>query len=335
MENWYGAALCREARNLSRGQEKTKLSALHAGVSAGAALAVTIVYYLLEQGIAQTGGLSGMGMRSILQTAATLLSWSNSLLSPFWNLGFCFVALLWVRTQSAQTSDLLTGFRRFGPYLRLQLNRAFLTVAAGFLSIYISSYIYMLTPWSSTVLDFAQSSGMDMTMANELIAQMDMAQMEQLLYSMLPMLAIWGILFLALTVPMLYRFRMAEFFLLDDRKMGTLRAMFCSAQMLRKRRFQLFLLDLRFWWYYGLQVLCLLVYSLDLWLPLLGVSLPTGILTTLLLYVLYLAALLAVQTFLRPQVQAAYALAYEQLLQMEPVMPKPRPTPQNLPWEES
>ena len=74
MENWYGAALCKEARNRSRGQEKTKLSAIHAGISAGVALAVTLLYYLLEKGIAQTGGLAGMGMRSILQTAATLLT---------------------------------------------------------------------------------------------------------------------------------------------------------------------------------------------------------------------------------------------------------------------
>lgn len=334
MENWYGAALCKEARKLSRGEEKIKISAIHAGIFAGVALAVTIIYYLLEKGIAQTGGLSGMGMRSILQTVATVLSTANSVLAPFWNLGFWFVALLWVRKQPAQFGDLLAGFRRFGAYLRLLLNRGLLTMVIGFVSVYISSYIYMLTPWSDSVVEFAQSSGLDMNVANELMAQMDMAQMDALLFDMIPMLVIWLVLLVVLALPMLYKFRMAEFFLLDDRQMGTLRAMFSSAQMLRKRRFRLFLLDLRFWWYYGLQVLCLVIYSADIWLPMLGIAFPEGIAATLCLYVLYLVGLFLVQTFLRPQVQTAYALAYEQLLHLEPVLPKMRPVPQNLPWDE-
>lgn len=335
MENWYGAALCKEARKLSRGEEKIKISAIHAGISAGAALVVTVLYYLLEKGIAQTGGLSGMGMRSILQTAATVLNTANSVLAPFWNLGFWFVTLLWVRNQQVRFGDLLAGFRRFGAYLRLLLNRGLLTMAIGFVSVYISSYIYMLTPWSASVVEFAQSTGMDMDVANELMSQMDMAQMDALLFDMIPMLVIWLVLLVVLALPMLYKFRMAEYFLLEDRQMGTLRAMFASAQMLRKRRFQLFLLDLRLWWYYGLHILCLVVYGIDLWLPMLGVAVPDSVFVTLGLYGFYLIALVLMQTFLRPQVQTAYALAYDRLLHMEPVLPKMRPMPQNLPWDET
>ena len=334
MEKWYGAALCKEARKLSRGEEKIKISAIHAGISAGVALAVTIIYYLLEKRIAQTGGLSGMGMRSILQTVATVLSTANSVLAPFWNLGFWFVALLWIREQPTQFGDLLAGFRRFGAYLRLLLNRGLLTMVIGFVSVYISSYLYMLTPWSDSVVEFAQSSGLDMNVANELMAQMDMAQMDALLFDMIPMLVIWLVLLVVLALPMLYKFRMAEYFLLDDKRMGTLRAMFHSSQMLRKRRFKLFLLDLRFWWYYGLHIVCFAVYFSDLWLPLLGVTLPGGIVTSLGLYVAYLLGLFLLQTFLRPQVQTAYALAYETLLHMEPVMPKVQVAPKNLPWDE-
>ena len=335
MENWYGAALCKEARKLSRGEDKIKISAIHAGISAGAALVVTVLYYLLEKGIAQTGGLSGMGMRSILQTAATVLNTANSVLAPFWNLGFWFVTLLWVREQPVRFGDLLAGFRRFGAYLRLLLIRGLLTMAIGFVSVYISSYIYMLTPWSASVVEFAQSTGMDMDVANELMSQMDMAQMDALLFDMIPMLVIWLVLLVVLALPMLYKFRMAEYFLLEDRQMGTLRAMFASAQMLRKRRFQLFLLDLRLWWYYGLHILCVAVYGIDLLLPMLGVAVPDSVFVTLGLYGFYLIALVLMQTFLRPQVQTAYALAYDRLLHMEPVLPKMRPMPQNLPWDET
>ena len=334
MENWYGAALCREARERSRGKEKQKLSAIHAGISALAALAVTVLYYLLEKGIAQTGGLSGMGMRSILQTIATLLSGANSVLAPFWNLGFWFVALLWANAQHARTSDLLTGFRRFGAYLRLLLNRCLLMIAAGLASIYASSFLYMMTPWSNKNMDFADATGMDMAAASDLLAQMDSVQLNEMLRAMVPMLVIWAVLLLILMVPMLYKFRMAEFCLLENRRMRPLQAMFRSAQLLRRRRFRLFLLDLRFWWYYGLHILCLLLYSADLWLPMLGISLPDGILTTMVLYVLYLLSLFLLQTFLRPQVQTAYALAYRQLSSPTPEAPQPEEAPANLPWNE-
>ena len=234
-----------------------------------------------------------------------------------------------------QFGDLLTGFRRFGAYLRLTLSRVLLLIAAGCLSMYASSYLYMLTPWSGAVLEFAQSTGMDMEAANQLLNQMEIGQIDVLLRSMAPMLIIWMGLFTVLAMPMLYRFRMAEYFLLEDRRMGALRAMLASAQMLRKRRVQLFLLDLRFWWYYGLHILCLVVYSADLWLPMLGVAVPDSVFVTLGLYGFYLIALVLMQTFLRPQVQTAYALAYDRLLHMEPVLPKMRPMPQNLPWDET
>ena len=334
MENWYGAALCKEARKLSRGEEKIKISAIHAGISAGVALAVTIIYYLLEKGIAQTGGLSGMGMRSILQTAATVLSTANSVLAPFWNLGFWFVTLLWIREQPAQFGDLLAGFRRFGAYLRLLLNRGLLTMLIGLVSIYISSYLYMITPWSASVVEFAQTSGMDMNVANQLMSQMDMAQMDALLFDMIPMLVIWGALFLVLAVPVLYKLRMAEYVVLDQ-KAGAVAAMLISARMLRKRCWKLFLLDLRFWWYYTLEVLCLLIYCADLWLPALGIPIPQNEGVVLGLYVLYLVALFGVHTLLRPRVQTAYAMVYAHLCQAEPVLPKtrPQPDPKTLPWD--
>ena len=148
------------------------------------------------------------------------------------------------------------------------------------------------------------------------------------------MFVIWALLCLVILVPALYRYRMAEFLILDDTRVRGVAAMLFSAQLMRKRRWKMFLLDLRFWWYYGLHVLCLVIYSADLWLPLLGVALPDSIVVTLCLYVFYLVALVLMQTFLRPQVQTAYALAYEQLLHMEPVLPKMRPTPENLPWNE-
>lgn len=334
MENWYGAAITEKARQLSRGDEKRKVAAIYGGVLVGAALAVTLLQLLLEKGIGNTGGLSGLGMRSVLQTIGTLLHSANTVLTPFWNLGFLFASLLWARNSEARPNDLLMGFRRFGPYLRFTILRGITMIAGGVFCVYLSSSIFMLTPWAESVMAFAQSVNMDIDAANTMIAQMDMAQMDALLMSMIPMLVIWAILCIAVVVPMLYRFRMAEFVILDDRRMGGLAAMLLSARMLRKRRWKLFLLDLRFWWYYCLQALCLGISFADLWLPLLGISLPGGIVTMMGLYLAYLLSLFLIHTFLSPQVQTAYALAYEQLRQLEPVMPKAQSVPQNLPWDD-
>ena len=334
MENWYGADLTKQARQLSRGEEKRKLAMLHGGVLVGVTLAVTLAQLLLEQQIEKTGGLSGMGLRSILQTVSTVLQAGNSVATPFWNLGFLYAALLWAGHTAATPRDLLTGFRRFGPYLRLLIGRYLLTVTCLLCCAYLSAAVYMMTPWAKPVTEFAYSVGMDIEAANGVIAAMDTAQMDAMLKSMIPMLVIWGVMALALLVPLLYRFRMAEFVVLEDRRMGGMVAMLMSARMLRKRRFRLFLLDLRFWWYYLLQVLCLAVCFAESWLPLVGVALPQSLGVSLALYGLYLLALFAVHAFLAPRVQTAYALAYTRLRQMEPEQPKPKAAPKNLPWEE-
>ena len=110
--------------------------------------------------------------------------------------------------------------------------------------------------------------------------------------------------------------------------------MLISGAMMRRRRFQLFRLDLRFWWYYALKVLCLLICYADLLLGVLGVTLPlSSDAVYLITYGLYLAALFAVEVSFRPRVDTAYAIAYETLKQMGPVMKKPVEKPENLPWD--
>ena len=69
-----------------------------------------------------------------------------------------------------------------------------------------------------------------------------------------------------------------------------------------------------FWWYWGLQLLCGLLAFGDVLLPMMGVALPFGADTALLLfYGLQLAASLAVAWLWRAPVETAYALAYDTL----------------------
>lgn len=335
MEKLNGKKIIAQARERLQGVNTQPLVLLHTGVTVGAAFVIMLLQYLLAEGIGNTGGLSGMGMRSVLETAQLVLQWANTLLLPFWSLGFLHVALLWAREAQADKRDLLAGFHRVGPYLGLMLNRAILTILVLVVSINISSVIYMMTPAADRILELAESFGNTDQMYDYLYS-LDMEQIMVLLRSMIPMMVIGCVLASVLLIPLLYRFRMGEYVILDQKGIRGIGAMILSAALLRRRRWQLFKLDLRFWWYYGLKLLCTVLLYGDMILETVGVVLPVGSgMAYVLTYVLYLGGLFAVEISFRPRVETAYACAYEQLKEMNPIEQKIVPVkPQDMPWDE-
>ena len=335
MEKLNGKKIIARARERLQGVNTQPLVLLHTGVTVGAAFVIMLLQYLLAEGIGNTGGLSGMGMRSVLETAQLVLQWANTLLLPFWSLGFLYVALLWAREAQADKRDLLAGFHRVGPYLGLMLNRAILTILVLVVSINISSVIYMMTPAADRILELAESFGNTDQMYDYLYS-LDMEQIMVLLRSMIPMMVIGCVLASVLLIPLLYRFRMGEYVILDQKGIRGIGAMILSAALLRRRRWQLFKLDLRFWWYYGLKLLCTVLLYGDMILETVGVVLPVGSgMAYVLTYVLYLGGLFAVEISFRPRVETAYACAYEQLKEMNPIEQKIVPVkPQDMPWDE-
>ena len=335
MEKLNGKKIIAQARERLQGVNTQPLVLLHTGVTVGAAFVIMLLQYLLAEGIGNTGGLSGMGMRSVLETAQLVLQWANTLLLPFWSLGFLYVALLWAREAQADKRDLLAGFRRVGPYLGLMLNRAILTILVLVVSINISSVIYMMTPAADRILELAESFGNTDQMYDYLYS-LDMEQIMVLLRSMIPMMVIGCVLASVLLIPLLYRFRMGEYVILDQKGIRGIGAMILSAALLRRRRWQLFKLDLRFWWYYGLKLLCTVLLYGDMILETVGVVLPVGSgMAYVLTYVLYLGGLFAVEISFRPRVETAYACAYEQLKELSPIEQKIVPVkPQDMPWDE-
>lgn len=328
MEKLNGKKIIAQARERLKGVNTRPLALLHTGVTVGAAFVIMLLQYLLAEGIGNTGGLSGMGMRSVLETAQLVLQWANTLLLPFWSLGFFYVALLWAREAQADKRDLLAGFHRVGPYLGLMLNRAILTILVLVVSINISSVIYMMTPAADRILELAESFGNTDQMYDYLYS-LDMEQIMVLLRSMIPMMVIGCVLASVLLIPLLYRFRMAEYVILDQKGIRGIGAMILSAALLRRRRWQLFKLDLRFWWYYGLKILCAVLMDFG---PLLPIE---GDFAYIVTYALYLVALFGVEVCFRPRVETAYACAYEQLKEMNPIEQKIVPVkPQDMPWDE-
>lgn len=336
MEKMNAKYFISQAKARLEGKDARKIAAFHTGITVAFALAVTLLQYGLQLGLGNTGGLSGMGTAAILQTVQTLLQWANMILAPFWGLGFLYVTMLWARDQYAYRKDLLAGFYRMVPCIGLMVTRTILVMAVLTITIYAGSAVFMMTPASQMITDIAVQCNMDMEVMSEYLYQMTQAQTMELLRSMIPLFAASGVLSVVLLVPLLYRFRLAEYAILNHKGIRAIPAMIISAHLLRRRCWELFKLDLQLWWYYVLKVLCMLLCYLEILLPMVGIALPVGgdgvAFAT---YLLYLLLLFAVETAFRPQVQTAYAVVYETYMAEGPVQKESVPAkPKDMPWDE-
>jgi len=106
-----------------------------------------------------------------------------------------------------------------------------------------------------------------------------------MLQGVAPLLIIFGVLYLAVAIPLFYRIRFADFAVLDGLSAG--KAMLKSFSITRKSCLQVWKVDLSFWWFYLLQILSVAVCNIGAIFPLLGISLPIpDIVVALVFYVL-------------------------------------------------
>ena len=108
-----------------------------------------------------------------------------------------------------------------------------------------------------------------------------------------------------LLIPWLYKLRLAPFHILDGEN-SALRAMAQSQYEMHGNRFEMFKLDLCWWWYYGLLALASVPMYIYIYHGGGDVMYWVLTLTSYGLQVL-------VQWQLMPRVQTSYALAYDQL----------------------
>lgn len=315
------------ADRLSAAPNQGKLVLLYVCVSAGLSLAAGLVSMLLESQIAGTGGLGGLQTRSILSTAQTMLNILLLIFIPFWNLGYASVALKLGRGKDATGSDLLNGFRRFGPVLRLLLLRLVVYFAVGFVAVQVASFVFAMTPWSEAFYQQMESSGM-----LSATAELDEAAMEALIPTMIPYWIIAGALYVLALIPVTYRLRLAEYRLMDESTNGALMALLQSNRMMKGNCVAFFKLDLQFWWYYLAGLLVTLLCYGDVLLPLAGISLPfSAEVGFILFYVVSQAAQILLYWRCRNQVECTYICAYDALLETQ-VLPSPQPN--NTPWNQ-
>lgn len=303
-----------------------KLIMIHSGVTIGVGLLLSVLSYLLDMGIAQTGGLGGIGIRTVLETAQSLLQTANVLLLPFWSIGYIRTMLQWTRREEADLTTLLFGFRCLGPVLRLMILQGAIYVFLGMMGAYAGAAFFLTTPSAQPIYvlmqELAESGVTDpyALMENEAYVSASMA--------MAPYMAAVAALII---IPVAYRLRFAQFALIDQPRQGALRAMVQSWHMTRKSCGKLLKLDLHFWWFYLAEGLIMLLGYGDLLLGMLGISLNID--ADVAMFAFYVAALLCefgLYVWKKNEVFAVYALAYDQLNapQEEPTKPQPR----NVPW---
>ena len=287
-----------------------RLVLIHTAVSLGASLLVALLNLLFSSMIENTGGLSGLGMRSMLETAQATLEMAVTVALPFWNISLVRASLLWARGELAEPPTLLEGFHRFRSVLGLKLLTAFLVMSLGIVVFYLGSSLFLLTPFSDPL-----AAALEPMMQQSSILSGDGLTEEtvaQVLAVAKPLFICLAVIFAALAIPLWYRIRFADFAVMDGCR-GRI-SLLESFRITRKKCWQIFRIDLSFWWFYLLQMLTVTLCYADTILAALGVPLP---ISAELSYVLFYAAGIVLQGLLlwyyQAKVSVTYALAYEAL----------------------
>lgn len=302
-------------RQLSKAREPQKIVLIYTGILLGVSAFSTVAQYLLGSGISQTGGLRNLGLRSMLSTVSNILPIAQYIILLCLGLGFAAAALRIARGQFASPMTLKAGFERFWPLAKCTLLQSLILLAVGFGSFYLAMAIYMFSPFSEGFFTIITPLLADESILSTGIPVLDEATSLALMDQMWPMFIIFGILFLALAIPVTYRYRLVNYLIIDRPGIGAFAALRTSNSLMKGNKRRFFRLDLGFWWYYVLLSLASVVCYGDLVLAMLGISLPmSSTVSYFLFYALFLAADFGIYWFNLNRVEVTYALAYDALI---------------------
>lgn len=301
---------------------------IHTGISASAVLILAVVDYVLNRQIGTTGGLSGMDQRALLSTVQTVLRFLYTTLLPFWTIGYIFFALQLSLRESADFDSLLEGFRRFGAVLRLQLLKTFLMGGVLFFGIQAGYFLFCTTPFAAPLMEVAQKIVESGGTVDFFLLEEDMYNaLMQVRVPLLCTVALVGLLF---SIPIFYRFRLADLYLMEYPEDGAFRALAGSTRLMRGSYLAMIRLDLHYWWYHGLNLLIALVGSAGTLVMLLEIPLPIpSDIVPVIGSALFALFSVALAWWKKNPVTLAYVHAYE-VLQDPPEEPEPEPG--NQPW---
>lgn len=289
--------------------EYRKLVTIHAAVSFGVLLVISLIQLLLNLSMTNEAGISGIGTSAIFTTAKATLGVISGILLPFWEVGVLYTSVRVVRRQEAEFTHLTRGLRRWGVVLRHYLLLLMLYFGVLMLLSNLIPVFMMLFPMPQSME--ASMAEIDLSTVTD---PMMLLEIPGLMTYLLPICGIFMLIYFAVLIHLAYRFRMSQYLLLDDPAVPALPALVLSNQMTKGHKWSLCKLDLSFWWYYLLQFAASAISFGPEILDLAGVSLPIAADVQFFLFQgLYCLASVAVVWFFGAFVQTTYACAYDTL----------------------
>ena len=286
-----------------------KLIWIYGLVITGISLLLTLLDFILGHQIGQAEGLSGMDLRTLLETTQMLLQYANMIVMPFLNFGLVYIMIRFVRREQAVKGDLLQGFRRFGTVFLLLLLQMVILNMIAMICLQASALLFMATPMSQP---FQELVGPILEQGGEMPT--DPAVIGAALGKAMPMVIVFVLLYLAAFIPLTYHFRMAQYLAVDSPRVGAFGCLTGSWKMMRGNCVDMFKLDLGFWWFYVLQAVINVAANLPMILTAAGVELPMspeG--ASFLCFGIYLVLNLALIVWAKVRVETTYAVAYDRL----------------------
>lgn len=306
------------AERVSGAPQEKRIVLIYGGLTMGLALLATVLRYVLGLQIDQLGGLSNLGVRTILSTVQSMLPLVNSLLVMCIELGYVSAMLRVARGQYASPNALRLGFARFWTLLRCSVLQGLIYGGLGIAALYLASMIFVMSPWGQPFME-AITPMMAQTSLLSPQLTLDDTMVMQLLPTMLPMFLMVIAVTCVLVVPVSFRFRMADYVIIDKPGMGAMTALRESRKMMRGNCLKLLKLDLSYWWYFIVLFVISCIGNLDQWLPLFGIVLPISAdVAFFLFYALYLGMQLGAYYLLRNKIEVTYALVYDAIKPEEP-----------------
>ena len=281
---------------------------IHTGAMLLLSLLLTVADYLLNQQISATGGLSGMGLRSILTTIRSVLRLTQFIALPFWQMGYTYYTLNVARGQKAGLPDLLEGFRRWAPILRLKALMLGMGILLGFLCAQATSILFMFTPWADPMMAKVETLMASGNVTEEMLAEALLSMSQEVT---IPLLVIFGLCFLAGFLYLFFRFRLAELWLMAHPEGGAFAALRNSSILMRGNYKAMFKIDLHFWWFYLLELLVTVLFYGDTILHSFGIQMTADAFGSYMaFFVLYIWAQMSLYWWKRNEVAVTYAHAY-------------------------
>lgn len=298
-----------------------RLTLLHMGVTAAASLLTVLLELLTTALMADAGGLDGLSKRAFLSTVSTFFTFAVTVSMPFWSYGYTYTTLQLSRQENPTSGSLLRGFRRIGAIIGGLLLQSLLYTLVITLCLNVASTAWMITPAGMTILENAE----------QIMSATDPEQMAQYMELMIPVYILAAVVAIVPCLFLFYRLRLLPYSLMDGK--GPLRSLIESFRLMKGRVISYAKLDLHFWWYYLLQLLCAGLAWLDVGLSAMGLTLPGDEqVWALVCYIGCCAGQLLLAWYFQTEVAVTYATAYDEIHSTGPQKPKLEKTPESLPW---